>query len=192
MIYMMTNDYEALALPETVPVELDMGCGKGRMALELAKRYPGRLVLASDVMLGRLRKVEARRERLGLKNLWLLRADNAKLAAYQLPPQRIARIHLLCPDAWDKDRPKDRGRRLICTAFLCKIRRLLTKGGILHLSTDHPTYFNDWLDMFAAMPFYRPLPEALDDIRDIKTDFELQWLAMGKQVRHLSFQVVDS
>ena len=66
-------------------LEVDLGCGKGLLSLELARRYPDRLILGSDVMLGRLRRIERKRDRRGLENLVLLRADNLDLASYLLP-----------------------------------------------------------------------------------------------------------
>ncbi|NMA45935.1 MAG: methyltransferase domain-containing protein [Lentisphaerae bacterium] len=189
MIHLLTNTYHLHPVPSAAQVELDMGCGKGRFTLALAQRYPERVILGSDVMIGRLRRLEAKRKSRGLDNLSLLRAESGQLVSFQLPPASVDRLHLLCPDPWPKARHQV--RRLVCTEFLCRLRRILKAGAILHLSTDHRPYFDEWLQMLAAMPFYEPYPEGIDDIRDLKTDFELQWNAMGKEVRHLCYRVAD-
>ena len=63
MIDILTNDYRQPFFPPQYSfVELDMGCGRGKFTLELAKRFPDRLILASDVMLGRLRKLDLKVE----------------------------------------------------------------------------------------------------------------------------------
>ena len=188
MIDILTNDYRQPLLPPQYPfVELDMGCGRGKFTLELAKRFPDRLVLASDVMLGRLRKLNMKVEKRKLQNVILLRAESGQLAEFQLPPASIDRIHILCPDPWPKD--KGKGRRVVCTAFLCSLKRVLKPGGILHLSTDNAPYFEDWQKMLSQLPFLSPVLDAIADISDIKTDFELQWLAEGTPVRHLAYRI---
>ena len=190
MIDILTNDYRQPDFPQKYSfVELDMGCGRGKFTLELAKRFPERLILASDVMLGRLRKLELKVEKRHLENIMLLRAESGQLAEFQLPPACIDRLHILCPDPWPKE--KGKGRRTVCTAFLCSLRRILKPGAILHLSTDNAPYFEDWRKMLAALPFFIPAPDAIDDIADLKTDFELQWLAEGTPVRHLAFRTHD-
>ena len=189
MIDILTNDYRQPVIPPQYSfVELDMGCGRGKFTLELAKRFPDRLILASDVMLGRLRKLDLKVEKRHLANVILLRAESGQLAEFQLSPHSIDRLHILCPDPWPKD--KGKGRRTVCTAFLCSLTRVLKPGGILHLSTDNAPYFEDWRKMLAALPFFAPAPDALQDIADIKTDFELQWLAEGTPVQHLAYKLV--
>ena len=188
MIEIITNDYRQFQIPDGYDfVEMDMGCGRGKFTLELAKRFPERLVIASDVMIGRLRRVDAKVEKRQLANVRLLRAESGQAAEFQLPLHSIDRLHLLCPDPWPKDRRK--ARRLVSTSFLCMLRRVLKPGGILHLSTDHDPYWEDWKRMLDCMPFFTKEMSAIDDVADIKTDFELQWLAEGKTVNHLAYRV---
>ena len=185
MIEILTNEYRQPCFPaEYTAVELDMGCGKGKFTMELAQRYPERLVVGLDVMMGRLTRIDSKVGRRNLKNVILLRAESSQAAAFQLPAQSVDRIHLLCPDPWPKEKRK--GRRLVCTAFLCTLRRILKPGGILHMATDYRPYFDDWQRMLNIIPWLKDAPGASDDVRDIKTDFELQWEAEGKSVWHLN------
>lgn len=189
MIEILTGTYQVIDLQHWAtgrPVELDMGCGKGRFALELAARYPDRLVLGSDVMLGRLRKMNRKAERRQLTNLVLLRANNLDLCAYLLPPASIDRIHLLCPDPWPKKR--HRIKRLVTTDFLARIGRVLKSGGVLHMATDHFPYVEHWKRTLRLLPDFRKAPEAIQDVADLQTDFELQWAREGKQVPHLAYR----
>ena len=129
MIHCLTNNYVTIdpwfGRPPC-PIELDMGCGKGRFTLDLAALYPDRLVLGSDVMLGRLRRLARKIDRRGLRNIELLRANSLELVGYQLPDGCIRRLHLLCPDPWPKTR--HRGRRLVTTDFLVRVARVLEHG----------------------------------------------------------------
>jgi tRNA (guanine-N7-)-methyltransferase len=189
MIEILTGTYQVIDPTcgrTPAAIELDMGCGKGRLALELARRYPDRLVLGSDVMLGRLRRLDRKVTNRGLANLVLLRADNLDLASYLLPHACIDRIHLLCPDPWPKER--HRIKRLVTTDFVGRLARLLKPGGVLHLSTDHLPYLADWRRILAAYPSFCEDSQAIADIADIQTEFEMQWRAAGKDVPHLAFR----
>lgn len=186
LLDILTNEYRQVEIDSRYEhVELDMGCGKGLFTLELAKRYPERLILSSDVMMGRLRRLQAKVEKRHLENVRLLRAESTQAAEFQLAPKSIDRLHLLCPDPWPKERRK--ARRLVCTSFLCMLPRVLKPGGVLHLSTDHFPYYEDWRNILSVLPFFKECPDAIQDVADIKTDFELQWEAEGKTVNHLAF-----
>ncbi len=186
----LTNTWGILPLPggPSRRVEMDMGCGKGRFTVELARRHPESLVLCNDLISERLRIVEKRAARAGLDNLLALRATSLALVSYQLPVHCLDRLHLLCPDPWPK-----RGhvaRRLVCTDFLCRVVRVLKPGGIFHLSTDYEPYFEDWLRLFQNLEgLYEPCPDGNADMADVKTDFELHWNARGTEVRHVCFRV---
>ncbi len=185
-MHFLTNTFHVFEFPVQRGqfVELDMGCGKGGFTLQLAGRYPERLVLASDVMIGRLNAIERKSQRMALENLLLLRASNLALASFQLPPQSIDRIHLLCPDPWPKRHHQV--KRLVCSDFINRLTRILKPGGILHLSTDHAPYFENWLKILAQFPEFADAPESIADIADLKTDFEVQWNSQGIPVQHLA------
>ncbi len=184
----LLNTWQILTLPKDKVIELDMGCGKGRFTAELARRYPDRMVLANDIISERLGILERQAKREGLENLHVFRATSLPLVAYQLPPRSIDRMHLLCPDPWPKKRHTC--RRLVCTDFLTKVPRVLKQGGIFHLSTDYDPYYEDWLEMFAKLPeIFEPAPEAMEDIADIKTNFELRWNSQGKSVNHIAYRL---
>ena len=189
MISIVTNTWELIELPVSGSgkVELDMGCGKGGFTLELGRRYPDRLVLGSDVMLGRLRRLNRKVEKQGLDNVRLLRAASLELVSFQLPPQSVDRIHLLCPDPWPKDRHQV--KRLVTNDFLCRLPRVLKVGGILHMSTDHAPYFEEWLRLVGQIPLFEPAPDGAADMADVKTEFEKQWLEQGKTVQHVCWRL---
>lgn len=189
MITVLTNTYELFELPacSSGKVELDMGCGKGAYTLALAERYPERLVLGTDVMMGRLRRLDRKIENRGLTNAHLLRASSLEMVSFQLPIQCVDRIHLLCPDPWPKD--KHQVKRLVTSDFLCRLPRILKVGGILHMSTDHEPYFDVWNRLVSRLDLFEPAPGGADDMADVKTDFEKIWNSQGKAVQHMCWRL---
>ena len=95
-------------------------------------------------------------------------------------------MHLLCPDPWPKNR--HRIKRLVTTDFIGRVARILKPGGVLHMSTDHLPYFEDWRRILAVYPAFQEDSAAIADIADIQTDFEIQWRGEGKEVPHLAFR----
>ena len=168
-------------------VELDLGCGSGGFSINLARDNPETLVLAADVMLGRLRKVEKLGKRAGLNNLELLRVEGRHLTGRILPDACLDRIHILCPDPWPKH--KHKGNRLMSSEFMMSLRRILKPDGVLHFATDDPRDMNATLGNIAASGLFEQLPDsALADVSSYKTEFEMDWLAVGITVPHVAFR----
>ena len=190
-IHFFTGTYFLMpeGLLERECVELDLGCGCGSFTCELAKRFPERQILAADVMVGRLRKVVKRANRMELDNLAVLRTEARHLIALMMPDRSLDRIHLLCPDPWPKDRHK--GHRLLASDFLAQIHRVLKKGGIFHFSSDDVPYCNAVEKLFLSADIFESAPEAIEELRDIKSDFECRWNEQGKAVKHIAFRRVE-
>lgn len=171
-------------------IELDLGAGKGGFAVEVARRYPQRLILAADIMLGRVRKTQRKATRSGVDNLVCIRADANELVGYMLPDACISRLHILCPDPWPKKRHSS--RRLICSAFLNNVARILRPDGVLHLSTDDTIYLQQMKEAVAIMGIFQQDEQAIDDVRDISTEFEDRWASRDLQVAHLAYRLNDA
>ncbi len=169
--------------------ELDLGCGSGSFTAGLAKRYPDANIYAADVMIGRLRKLVRKNQRLNISNMQLLRVEARHLVAYMIPDAALDRLHILCPDPWPKERHK--GHRLVTSDFLSQIHRVLKKGGTFHFSSDDDPYFDSVTDIVERSGLFELDDSLLDDIADIKSDFEVRWLDQGKHVRHHAWKTVD-
>ena len=168
------------------PLEVDLGCGDGKFVIEMAQHYPDRNFLAVERLLGRVKKVCRKAERLGLTNVKVLRLDSKYTVEWLLRDASVSRLHLLCPDPWPKDRHHK--RRLVQVSFFHALKRILVKGGEFCFKTDHPEYF-EWScergEEFGAFPVLE-WPE--DAFYYPKTDFQLQWEAEGKPMHRRRFQ----
>ena len=164
-------------------VELDLGCGKGSFTTRLGERFPERTIFAADVMIGRLRKLQKRNMRQDINNIIPLRVEARHLVSCLIPDKTINRLHLLCPDPWPKDR--HRSNRLLCSNFLIQIHRILKDDGCFHFSTDDIYYFKAAKKIFEKSGLFTEDNSRLDDIKDIKSDFEIRWNDMDKKVNHI-------
>ncbi len=155
------------------PIELDLGCGKGRFLLARAAAHPGVNFLGVDRMLGRIRKVDNRARRLDLGNIRLLRMEGYYATTYLLPPASIRTCYIFFPDPWPKKRHHE--HRMFNPHFMDALHRALVPGGVLHFATDHLPYFADVRDLlqadtrFAEIDPFVPTPAE-------QTDFELYYV----------------
>lgn len=169
-------------VPQGDFTELDMGCGAGSFTVALAAKYPERRIIAADVMLGRLRKVVRKMEKLNLENMDVLRVEARGLIAMMLPDKALDRIHILCPDPWPKNR--HRGNRLLCSDFTSQLHRVLKADGIFHFSSDDEYYCEAVNKVIAASGLFANCPDGISDLAGVQSDFEKRWLAEGKPVHH--------
>lgn len=185
-ILILSNDYRLMNINDEGIIELDLGCGKGSFSCALAERFPDRTIIASDIMLGRLRRLRNKKERNRLDNMILLRVESRHLVALMLPDASIHRLHVLCPDPWPKERHSH--KRLLCSDFVFQIHRVLAPSGIFHFATDNLEYFSETIAIIDSSGLFQKDDSAISDIQDIKTDFEKNWIAKGREVPHAAWR----
>src|SRR5512138_3837196 len=76
------------------PVEIDIGCGKGRFLAWAAAQEPEHSFLGVDRLLARLRRVDRKVQRLGLANVRLVRIEAGYLVAHLVPARSVAAYHV--------------------------------------------------------------------------------------------------
>ncbi len=116
------------------PIRLEIGMGKGRFLMTLAKENPGINYLGiekySSVLLRALQKMEAE----PLPNIRFIRMDAEELCDV-FAEEEVDRIYLNFSDPWPKDRHAK--RRLPSRQFLERYDKVLKKDGILEFKTDN-------------------------------------------------------
>ncbi len=187
-IEILNSELRKIEFPDNQLLEFDLGCGKGTFSTELAIKYPDRIIASTDVLIGRLRKLSKRNKRLGLNNCRFLRCEVWHLINQCINDESVYRFHILCPDPWPKD--KHSSYRLISSEFVARLALKLQKGGIFHFSTDDTPYFKSALNILEKASFFKRNDSLIDDVRDIKTDFEKKWNEMGLNVNHAAWQKV--
>jgi tRNA (guanine-N7-)-methyltransferase len=122
------------------PLEIDLGCGKGRFLLARARKFPEINLLGIDRMLARIRRIDRKALRANLLNLRVLRLDGYYAITYLVPPQSVDTYYIFYPDPWPKE--KHHHNRIFNELFMDAIARTLKPGGKIHASTDHLPYFD--------------------------------------------------
>lgn len=145
------------------PVELEVGCGKGKFLMAAATKWPERDFLAIEYVAALVRKVRDKTVRAGLSNVRILNADATDAFERLLPPASLSRVHLYFPDPWPKRRHAK--HRFIADPMADRLARVLAPGGELLLATDHDPYFREAVARLACHPaFVRTLPDPFRDI----------------------------
>lgn len=159
------------------PVEVDVGCGKGRFLLAHAAANPDINFLGVDRMLRRIRKIDRKARRLGLSNIRLLRMEAYYATTFLVPADSVTTYYIFFPDPWPKKRHHE--HRLFNPAYMDALHRTLRTGGRVHFATDHIPYFEQVRDLLKAdARFVEVEPYVPSEVE--RTDFELWYIRQGE------------
>lgn len=126
-------------LPKS-PLWLEIGYGMGHHVLHLARTHPDKSILGGEPFLNGTAKAVRGIVDEGFTNLRLFRGDVRELLA-EFPDEVLDRVYILFPDPWPKARHNK--RRLIRTAFIEELHRVIKPEGELIFASDIPHYV-DW------------------------------------------------
>jgi len=171
------------------PLEIEVGCGKGRFLTRRAADNPDCDYLGIERMLGRVRSFAGKCERMGLANAHVLRLEALYTFHYLLPAHGVRRVYVFFPDPWPKR--KHHSHRLFGPLFLDALWKRLELGGKLEFATDHAEYFGVVCECFAADPRFRrvdPMPRP----REVWTEFETMFREKGMEVYSAAWQSLEA
>jgi tRNA (guanine-N7-)-methyltransferase len=155
------------------PLEVDVGCGKGRFLLARAAACPDINYLGIDRMLRRIRKVDRKTVRRGLRNIRVLRIEAYYCISYLLPPESVSAYYIFFPDPWPKKR--HHMHRLFDVPFMNALARTMRPNATLHFATDHLQYFEDVHKLLRADSRFKET-HPFEPCDQERTDFELLFL----------------
>ena len=160
------------------PLHLDIGCARGRFALQMAQVQPATNFLGLEIREPLVDDANLRRDDLGLGNLhYLFCHANQSLEAIlaSLPVGCLQAVYIQFPDPWFKKRHAK--RRVVQPELVVEIARYLPLGGMVFLQSDVLEIAEEMRDRFAESPAFQqesrswlpenPLPVATE--REIAT-----------------------
>ncbi len=125
-----------VVLRSDVPVELEIGPGRGSFILERLQGDPGAHVMGLEIRRKWATIVDRRIAGLGLAPRGRVFAEDVHPALARFPDACISRIYLHFPDPWWKKRHHK--RLVIHPGFVEQAARVLPPGGELFVQTDVP------------------------------------------------------
>ncbi|MSR77998.1 MAG: hypothetical protein EXS63_07235 [Candidatus Omnitrophica bacterium] len=168
------------------PVEVELGCGKGKFLLARAQANSKINFIGIDwsrkwLSIGAERSVG--QEISHVKWVW----GRVSVLLARIPSQSISIFHIYFPDPWPKRKHQE--RRLICAELIDELQGLLKPGGRIEIATDFQDYFEaikksvgrvqtNWSRLRMSMNERLFSP-------DIKTSYEIKYEACGKPLYYM-------
>jgi len=173
------------------PIVLELGCGKGEYSIGLAEKYPNKNFIGIDIKGARIWRGAKTALETNLKNVAFLRTRIDLLDSY-FQENEVSEIWITFPDP----QPIKQRKRLTSAFFLNLYQKILIRNGIIHLKTDSKLlhfYTKKILQKNIVIPnvstddLYHS--HAADDILGIKTHYEKLFLAKGKKITYINFNL---
>lgn len=122
-------------------LHVEVGCNAAHVTLEWAARNPANGYIGIDWKFKPIFWGIEKALKRSISNLLLFRAHAERLP-YMFGEGEVDFLYLFFPDPWP--RKKQWKNRFLTAKTLAAIARIMRKGGIFHIKTDHSGYF-DWM-----------------------------------------------
>jgi len=172
------------------PVELEIGCGKGKFLIARAMQHPQVNFLGVDFVWKWMRYAVKRSQKRALANIKFIKADAREIVRYGIDRESVSVCHIYFPDPWPKRRHHK--RRLVTGAFLRELHERLTPGGLIELATDHDDYY---LQIQAAVihsgiNWTRVAERSNQRLfeAEARTNYELKYATSGRTLHYLELK----
>lgn len=152
-------------------VVLEIGCGTGAYTNALAERFAGKNFIGIDRKGDRIWRAAKDAARLNCCNVAFLKIYGEDLMEY-FGEGEVDEIWITFPDPYPK--PSKAGQRLCSSRFLEIYKRILRKGGAVHLKTDFLDLFEFGVESAKKCGF-----EIEEEVRDVHGEGRLPTLKKG-------------
>jgi tRNA (guanine-N7-)-methyltransferase len=163
-----------------LPLEVELGLGKGRFLIEQAASHPETGFLGVERCQKYLTMAATRAARRGLGNLRLVRTTAEDMLFRCLGDGSVTAVHVYFPDPWPKQRHLK--RRLLTRGNVERIAQVLAPGGLLRIKTDHAGYAESIGEVLAGVLSLTPLAVAEAFAGMEATHYELKFALEGRTV----------
>ena len=172
--------------PAKRPIHMEVGMGKGRFLMDMARLYPAKNYLGVEMYDSVLLRALQKRQEEELDNLLFLCVDARHLPDI-FEKGEIDRIYLNFSDPWPKARHAK--RRLTYRDFLKRYALILKKDGEIRFKTDNKDLFDFSIEEFTEVGW--KLSDVTYDLHqapapgDVETEYEEKFSRKGNPVCRL-------
>lgn len=175
------------------PVVLELACGKGEYAVNMAKAFPNKNFIGLDVKGNRMYVGAKKALEENVNNVAFLRTQIQKVAEY-FHPQSVDEIWITFPDPFLRDSKE--GKRLTHSRFLKEYQKILKPSAKINLKTDSKPLFDFTAEMVELHKC--ELVQRIDDVYEngepewplnIKTFYEGMHLEDNRTIQYICFRL---
>jgi tRNA (guanine-N7-)-methyltransferase len=189
----LPGKWRELQFKNNNPLILEVGCGRGEYTIGMARLFPEKNFIGTDIKGARIWKGSTMAIEEDLHNVAFLRTYVERIEE-QFAEQEVDEIWITFPDPRPKDR--DIKKRLTAPPFLDKYVRIMKPGGIVHLKTDNLGLYEYTLevlqernakDLIYTADLYNS--DLQEHTMGIYTTYEKRYLADGVPIKYLQFKI---
>lgn len=173
------------------PILLELACGKGDYAVNMAIAFPNKNFVGVDVKGNRMFVGAQRALQEKIENVRFLRVKIENIISY-FPPKSIDEIWITFPDPFLKDGKAK--NRLTHHKFLAMYQQILKPNGMIHLKTDSTELYEFTLEMIEhhQCKIIENVPNVYEKGEpafplNIKTFYEGMHLADNRIIKYVRF-----
>lgn len=176
-------------------IVLELACGKGEYAVNMAKAFPNKNFVGVDIKGNRMYVGAKKALDENVKSVAFLRTQIQKIAEY-FPPKSISEIWITFPDPFLRESKE--GKRLTHSRFLKEYQKILKPGATINLKTDSKPLFDFTQEMVAWHKC--PIVQKIDNVYEngepdfplnIKTFYEGMHLEDNRTIQFISFKLPE-
>lgn len=194
-VYVVQNPEECRGrweecFPEKHPVHIEVGMGKGRFLMDMARIHPEINYIGIEMYDSVLLRALQKREELKaageeLENLLFMRMDARELSLV-FEKNEVEKIYLNFSDPWPKARHAK--RRLTSREFLSRYEKILVQDGTVEFKTDNRELFEfsleevkeqGWELLKSTFDLHNQ-PEMMEG--NVMTEYEEKFSSMGNPI----------
>jgi tRNA (guanine-N7-)-methyltransferase len=174
------------------PIVVELGCGKGEYTIGLAAKNPDKNYIGIDIKGARFWRGAKTAIQNNYNNVGFIRTQ-IELVEFIFAANEISEIWITFPDPQIKY--KRTKHRMTNAIFLDKYKKILKPKGLIHLKTDSEFMHGYTLGLlhglgitinYANHDVYRN-EGSPEEVLNIKTFYEQQYLAKNKAITYLQF-----
>lgn len=164
-----------------LPVELDIGCGRGLFLFNAAVSTPTTNFVGLEIDFREGRRTAMRLLKRDLPNARVIGGDGRIVLSDMITPGTVQAAHVYFPDPWWKKRHQK--RRIFNHEFTLLLARILKPGGLMHHWTDVADYYEMATGLMDNSPYFErrqePTQRDAEHDMDYHTSFERKKRKLG-------------